>query len=46
MLASRSFDELIVSTLPQRVSGWLGMDLPHRLHRRYGLPVTTVTSKP
>ena len=45
VLTSRSFDELIVSTLPQYVSRWLGMDLPHRLHRRYGLPVTTVISK-
>jgi hypothetical protein len=45
VLTSRSFDELIVSTLPQHASRWLGMDLPHRLHRRYGLPVTTVISK-
>jgi hypothetical protein len=44
VLTSRSFDQLIVSTLPQRVSRWLGMDLPHRLHRRYGLPVTTSIS--
>ena len=44
VLTSRSFDELIVSTLPQRVSRWLGMDLHHRLHRRYGLPVTTSIS--
>ena len=28
VLTSRSFDELIVSTLPQRVSRWLGMDPP------------------
>jgi hypothetical protein len=45
VLAARSFDELILSTLPQPLSRWLGMDLPHRLQRRFGLPVTTVVSK-
>ncbi len=45
VLATRSFDEIILSTLPQRVSKWLGMDLPHRLHRHFGLPVTTVIAK-
>jgi hypothetical protein len=45
VLTSRSFDELIISTLPQRGSRWLGLDLPHRLHRRYRLPVTTVIAK-
>ena len=38
------FDELIVSTLPERVSRWLKHDLPHRLEQ-FGLPVTTVTAK-
>jgi hypothetical protein len=45
VLASRSFDEIVLSTLPQPISKWLGMDLPHRLHRHTKLPVTTVTSK-
>jgi hypothetical protein len=44
-LAGRQFDEIILSTLPQRVSKWLSMDLPHRLHRHTGLPVTTITTK-
>jgi hypothetical protein len=40
----RGFDEIIVSTLPARVSKWLRLDLPSKLHG-LGLPVTTVTAK-
>lgn len=39
---SRQFDEIIVSTLPNRISRWLGQDLPRRLERKFGLPVTHV----
>ena len=45
LLERRQFDEIILSTLPQPVSKWLGMDLPHRLQRRFGLPVTTIIAK-
>jgi len=38
------FDELIISTLPTRVSKWLRLDLPHKA-AGLGLPVTTVTAK-
>ncbi len=38
------FDELIISTLPTRVSKWLKLDLPHKA-AGLGLPVTTVTAK-
>ena len=38
------FDEIIVSTLPVRVSRWLHSDLPSKL-TGLGLPVTTVTAK-
>ena len=41
-LKERRFDEIIVSTLPNRISRWLRQDLPHRLEHRTGLPVTHV----
>jgi hypothetical protein len=38
----QGFDEVIVSTLPTRVSRWLKLDLPSKVSG-LGLPVTTVT---
>jgi hypothetical protein len=38
------FDELIISTLPTRVSKWLKLDLPSKASG-LGLPVTTVTAR-
>jgi hypothetical protein len=43
-IASREeVDEVIVSTLPRRLSRWMAMDLPHRIRRATKLPVTHVT---
>jgi GABA permease len=44
-LSDHDFDEVIVATLPKRVSRWLGSDVPHQVERRFGLPVTTVVSR-
>jgi hypothetical protein len=38
------FDEVVISTLPTRVSRWLRLDLPHKV-AGLGLPVTTVTAQ-
>lgn len=38
----RGFDEVIVSTLPSKISQWLRIDLPSKV-TGMGLPVTTVT---
>jgi hypothetical protein len=38
------FDEVLVSTLPKRVSKWLRRDLPRRIEAM-GVPVTVVTAE-
>jgi GABA permease len=39
------FDEVIISTLPLRVSKWVKLDLPSKAQRATGLPVTHVETK-
>jgi GABA permease len=44
-VAEHEFDEIIIATLPRRLSRWLKADLPHQAERRFGLPVTTIITK-
>jgi hypothetical protein len=41
-LSQRKYDEIILSTLPNRVGGWLSQDLPHKVRRKFKGPVTVV----
>jgi len=43
-MARRSFDEIVISTLPRRFSRWLRVDLPSKA-RGLGLPVAHVEAK-
>jgi hypothetical protein len=40
------WDEVVVSTLPTGASRWLQVDLPHRVERIAGVPVTHVVARP
>jgi hypothetical protein len=44
-LRGREVDEIIVSTLPQGMSRWLGEDVPSRLRDSVPVPVTVVTQE-
>lgn len=41
----REYDEIVVSTLPTAASKWLQVDVPHRVERITGLPVTHVVAQ-
>lgn len=43
-LHERHFDEIIISTLPRRLSRWMHIDLPSKV-RGLGLPVTHVEAQ-
>ena len=45
LVESHGFDEVIVSTLPTKVSRWLRQDLPCRIGRKVSVPVTVVSTR-
>jgi hypothetical protein len=42
VLQRRHFDEIALSTLPKAVSRWLRLDIPHRVERKFHIPVTVI----
>lgn len=46
VLLEHPVDEIVLSTLPPATSRWLDADLPDRLRRLTGHPVTVVTAAP
>jgi GABA permease len=43
-IGEQQFDEIILSTLPTGISRWLALDLPHRIRRKFDIPLTVVTA--
>ena len=39
-----AIDEILVSTLPSRISKWLRQDLPHKIEKHVSVPVVVVTA--
>jgi hypothetical protein len=44
LVERQRFDEIIMSTLPPEASRWLAMDVPTRIRRLLGVPVTVVSA--
>lgn len=42
VIAARDIDEIIISTLPTRLSKWLRQDLPSKIERNVKVPVITI----
>lgn len=46
MRSGPPFDEILLFTHPPAISRWLHQDLPHRVQRRFKVPVTHVVAEP
>jgi GABA permease len=44
LVEAHAFEEVIVSTLPTKISRWLRQDLPCRIGRKVTVPVTVVST--
>lgn len=44
VLKRRHYDEIILSTLPSGMSRWLAQDLPHKMQRKFKVPLTVITA--
>ena len=42
VLTRRKFDEVALSTLPAGVSRWLRQDIPHKVERKFHIPVKII----
>lgn len=45
LLAEQTFDEIIISTLPEGISRWFHPDLRHRVERHTGVPVMVISAQ-
>jgi nucleotide-binding universal stress UspA family protein len=45
VLRARTVDEIILSTLPPRISRWLQLDVPSQLARAVEVPVTVISQE-
>ena len=44
-IGALEIDEIIISTLPTKISRWLRQDLPSKIERHVEIPVTTISTK-
>ena len=45
LLTRRQFDEVALSTLPTSVSRWLRQDIPHKVERKFNIPVKIIKTQ-
>lgn len=45
VLTRRQFDEVALSTLPKGVSRWLRQDIPHKVERKFNIPVKIIKTQ-